>query len=237
MLANVRSASFLRMLAKACCRSLQPRFVAAGGSAAVRGRGGRSGGQDRRGQHAGANGGGGPEGVQHRLVGRRWGCGGCVGARYCRCRMLLALVPLQRSLCGHNSPAAHGCTGSYMFKQQLVSQGSSWLAPMLATRTSTTLPLSMRTWVRAGAAGPDGSGSSPLEGLTVVVLGAGGAGRALAFGAAERGARVIICNRCAVVVSMQVFFSYDAMPWTAVGRPQGTCGERPLLESCRSSSN
>lgn len=37
---------------------------------------------------------------------------------------------------------------------------------------------------------------SPLKGSTVVVIGAGGAGRALAFGAAHKGAKVIIANRC-----------------------------------------
>lgn len=37
--------------------------------------------------------------------------------------------------------------------------------------------------------------ASPLRGKTVVVLGAGGAGRALAFGAASRGAQVVIANR------------------------------------------
>jgi 3-dehydroquinate dehydratase/shikimate dehydrogenase len=36
---------------------------------------------------------------------------------------------------------------------------------------------------------------SPLRGRTVVVIGAGGAGRALAFGAASRGARVVVANR------------------------------------------
>lgn len=38
-------------------------------------------------------------------------------------------------------------------------------------------------------------GSSPLQGKTVCVVGAGGAGRALAFGAASKGAKVIIANR------------------------------------------
>ena len=38
---------------------------------------------------------------------------------------------------------------------------------------------------------------SPLVGKTVVVIGAGGAGRALAFGAAARGAQVVIANRTA----------------------------------------
>ena len=35
----------------------------------------------------------------------------------------------------------------------------------------------------------------PLSGLTVVIVGAGGAGRAIAFGSVSRGARVIIANR------------------------------------------
>jgi len=44
--------------------------------------------------------------------------------------------------------------------------------------------------------GPAGqSGSSPLAGKTFLVVGAGGAGRALAFGAASRGAQVLIANR------------------------------------------
>lgn len=47
-----------------------------------------------------------------------------------------------------------------------------------------------------GVAGPsDGAESSPLQGLRVVVIGAGGAGKALAFGAAIKGAKVIIANR------------------------------------------
>lgn len=45
--------------------------------------------------------------------------------------------------------------------------------------------------------GASSDDTSPLEGKTVVVIGAGGAGRALAFGAASRGAKVIIANRTA----------------------------------------
>ncbi|XP_062083319.1 bifunctional 3-dehydroquinate dehydratase/shikimate dehydrogenase, chloroplastic-like [Humulus lupulus] len=40
---------------------------------------------------------------------------------------------------------------------------------------------------------PDGS--SPLEGKLFVVLGAGGAGKSLAYGAAQKGARVVVANR------------------------------------------
>lgn len=51
-----------------------------------------------------------------------------------------------------------------------------------------------RVWSsRGGEEG--GQGGSVLEGRTVVVVGAGGAGRALAFGAAHKGAKVIIANR------------------------------------------
>lgn len=43
----------------------------------------------------------------------------------------------------------------------------------------------------------EGSDESPLKGKTVVVIGAGGAGRALAFGASTKGADVVIANRTA----------------------------------------
>lgn len=47
-----------------------------------------------------------------------------------------------------------------------------------------------------GETGSTNSGSSsPLAGRTFVLVGAGGAGRALAFGAKQRGAKVIIANR------------------------------------------
>lgn len=36
---------------------------------------------------------------------------------------------------------------------------------------------------------------SPLAGKLFVVIGAGGAGKALAYGAKEKGARVVIANR------------------------------------------
>lgn len=43
----------------------------------------------------------------------------------------------------------------------------------------------------------NGSGTvvSPLAGKLFVVIGAGGAGKALAYGAKEKGARVVIANR------------------------------------------
>ena len=55
-------------------------------------------------------------------------------------------------------------------------------------------------------AGPSGreaeqeAADSPLAGRRVVVVGAGGAGRALAFGAAARGAHVIVANRCCPLI-------------------------------------
>ncbi|EIE21050.1 aldolase [Coccomyxa subellipsoidea C-169] len=47
-------------------------------------------------------------------------------------------------------------------------------------------------WCNAGS--PQ-KGESALRGKCVVVVGAGGAGRALAFGVVEKGARVIVCDR------------------------------------------
>lgn len=40
-----------------------------------------------------------------------------------------------------------------------------------------------------------GAENSPLQGKRVVVVGSGGSGRALAFGAAAKGAKVILTNR------------------------------------------
>ena len=38
-------------------------------------------------------------------------------------------------------------------------------------------------------------GKSPLEGRLFVVMGAGGAGKSLAYGAAQKGAKVVVANR------------------------------------------
>ena len=56
-----------------------------------------------------------------------------------------------------------------------------------------------QTWQgpAAGSSQRRAARRGPLEGRTVVVVGAGGAGRALAFGAADRGAQVRI--RCSGV--------------------------------------
>ncbi|KAL0719864.1 hypothetical protein Bca4012_069188 [Brassica carinata] len=47
----------------------------------------------------------------------------------------------------------------------------------------------------SGPSSVPSSSSSPLAGKTVVVIGAGGAGKALAYGAKEKGAKVVIANR------------------------------------------
>ncbi|KAL5566200.1 hypothetical protein UlMin_029364, partial [Ulmus minor] len=46
-----------------------------------------------------------------------------------------------------------------------------------------------------GLSGAATGGMSPLEGKLFVVLGAGGAGKSLAYGAAQKGARVVVANR------------------------------------------
>ncbi|WOL18862.1 bifunctional 3-dehydroquinate dehydratase/shikimate dehydrogenase, chloroplastic-like isoform X2 [Canna indica] len=43
--------------------------------------------------------------------------------------------------------------------------------------------------------GAEGGAVSPLEGRVFVVMGAGGAGKAIAYGAKEKGARVVVANR------------------------------------------
>lgn len=50
---------------------------------------------------------------------------------------------------------------------------------------------------------------SPLAGKLFVVIGAGGAGKALAYGAKEKGARVVIANRTyGSVPAFSFFLSY-----------------------------
>jgi 3-dehydroquinate dehydratase/shikimate dehydrogenase len=71
-----------------------------------------------------------------------------------------------------------------------------------------------------------GSTESPLSGRTFLVLGAGGAGRALAFGAASKGAKVLITNRSrdraeALVAAMSSYpsaHSAQVVDWEAVQR-------------------
>lgn len=47
----------------------------------------------------------------------------------------------------------------------------------------------------AGLNGANPAVGSPLAGKLFVVLGAGGAGKSLAYGAAQKGARVVVANR------------------------------------------
>jgi len=68
---------------------------------------------------------------------------------------------------------------------------TDWLAAITSIEHAMT-----EAGMTSGDSG-EGEGTSPLAGKTVVVLGAGGAGRALAFGAASRGASVIVANRTA----------------------------------------
>ncbi len=60
-----------------------------------------------------------------------------------------------------------------------------------------------------------------LAGLTVVVVGAGGAGRAVAFGAAHRGARVLIANRnLERAKALAETVGGDAIEWSALQNGQ-----------------
>ena len=50
-------------------------------------------------------------------------------------------------------------------------------------------------WTERRVANGEALHTSPIAGKTFVLVGAGGAGRALAFGAKSRGAQVVIFNR------------------------------------------
>jgi len=69
------------------------------------------------------------------------------------------------------------------------------LSPPTTTSATTTRATTRATVDPASPPPPHPSSVSPLAGRKVVVLGAGGAGRALAFGAAAKGANVIVANR------------------------------------------
>ena len=57
----------------------------------------------------------------------------------------------------------------------------------------------------ASSSGEGSENKSPLEGLRVVILGAGGSARALAFGAQSRGADVVIANRHFPPLSVRIY--------------------------------
>lgn len=61
------------------------------------------------------------------------------------------------------------------------------------------------------------SNASPLSGRLFVVIGAGGAGRALAYGAKEKGARVVIANRTLGKLSLH-HFSHVFLLFYTIGR-------------------
>lgn len=112
---------------------------------------------------------------------------------------------LREHLVDHNGPClADTCQLRSEAHMHLSSHTDMWRYHMLnlelsAQEASGALTSSVRhaesdRIASNGAA--SSSGTSPLSGLRVVVLGAGGAGRALAFGAADKGAQVVIANRC-----------------------------------------
>jgi shikimate 5-dehydrogenase len=58
------------------------------------------------------------------------------------------------------------------------------------------------------ASQPTDPTTSPLARRLFVVMGAGGAAKAVAYGAKEKGARVVIANRTfGILTSMELFFS------------------------------
>jgi len=72
---------------------------------------------------------------------------------------------------------------------------TDWLAAISAIERVLAAGSSAAAAVTSSSGSSSSDGSSPLQGKTVCVVGAGGAGRALAFGAVSKGAKVIIANR------------------------------------------
>ncbi|XP_065861270.1 bifunctional 3-dehydroquinate dehydratase/shikimate dehydrogenase, chloroplastic-like [Euphorbia lathyris] len=69
------------------------------------------------------------------------------------------------------------------------------------------------------ATGKGASDTSPLAGKTFVLIGAGGAGRALAFGAKSRGARVVVFNRnYERAKALALAVSGEALPFDNIDR-------------------
>lgn len=66
----------------------------------------------------------------------------------------------------------------------------------------------------AGKHNGSGTAVSPLAGKLFVVIGAGGAGKALAYGAKEKGARVVIANRTYGMLHISIFLPRVFFLWT-----------------------
>lgn len=66
----------------------------------------------------------------------------------------------------------------------------SFIGKGLFLRCSNLIP-----FARTGSQNSSSLTGSPLSGKLFIVIGAGGAGKALAYGAKEKGARVVIANR------------------------------------------
>lgn len=77
---------------------------------------------------------------------------------------------------------------------RLRGNNTDWSAAVAAIERGLDPSYSPSTSATSG----DGGGASPLRSKRVVIVGAGGAGRALAFGTAARGAKVTVANRSVV---------------------------------------
>lgn len=72
---------------------------------------------------------------------------------------------------------------------------TDWLAAISAVERVIAAGSSDAAAVTSTSGQTEQGGESPLKGKSFLVVGAGGAGRALAFGAASKGAKVLIANR------------------------------------------
>jgi 3-dehydroquinate dehydratase/shikimate dehydrogenase len=96
-------------------------------------------------------------------------------------------------------PAAgsSGSNGGSSSKAAWRGYNTDWLAAISAIERVLAAGSSDAAAVTSSSSssGSSSDGGSPLQGKSVCVVGAGGAGRALAFGAVSKGAKVLIANR------------------------------------------
>lgn len=120
---------------------------------------------------------------------------GCdpVAAQIGAVNTLIRQPPAAGSSDGSSDAAVAGTNGRPMWR----GYNTDWLAAISAIERVLAAGSSDAAAVTSSSGSSSGgsAGASPLQGKAVCVVGAGGAGRALAFGAASKGAKVLIANR------------------------------------------
>jgi hypothetical protein len=125
-------------------------------------------------------------------------------------------------------------SGSSSSKTSWRGYNTDWLAAISAIERVLAAGSSDAAAVTSssGSNGSSGSSESVLKGKAVCVVGAGGAGRALAFGAASKGAKVIIANRCVCVCGCGVLHGGQ----NCLAGPVGSDGNKRVSAAVESGS-